>query len=86
VPDVIRSGWGEGDWANVWYAEYYFEPQPDMEHILWDFDTRGFEPGSTMYMSKMFIGTTCSPEPVTMVLLALGLPVGLLARRRRKAD
>jgi hypothetical protein len=82
----IQSGWGEGYWYDVWYGEYYFEPQPDMEHIHWVFDTTDFIPGSELYMQRVMVGTTCSPEPVTMALLALGLPVGLLARRRRKAE
>jgi hypothetical protein len=81
---VVRSGWGEGKWSNVWYAEYYFEPQPDFENITWTFNTDRFVPGSSIYVSKLYTGTACSPEPVTVALLALGLPVGLLARRRRK--
>jgi hypothetical protein len=81
--EVIQTGWVE----NTWYGEYYFAPQPDMEKINWTFITITDPPmEGNLYMSEMHFGTTCSPEPVTMVLLALGLPVGLLARRRRKED
>ncbi len=79
--EIIREGWD----GNVWYAEYYFEPQPDMEKVNWTFMTDSGDPmEGNLYMASMFFGTTCSPEPVTMVLLALGLPMGLLARRYRK--
>lgn len=83
---VIKSGWGTGDEFNVWYAEYYFEPQPDMENIAWSFNTLGLTGPDELRVGKVWTGTTCTPEPVTVVLLALGLPLGLLARRRRKED
>ena len=84
--EVTRAGWGEGAESNVWYAEFYFEPQPYWEQIGWTFDTSRFVPETSMYMSKVYSGTTCSPEPVTVALLALGLPAGLLIRRRRKGQ
>ena len=83
---LIRSGWGTGDEFNVWYAEYYFEPQPDAEGIMWSFNTLGLTGEGDLRVGKVWTGTTCTPEPVTVVLLALGLPLGLLVRRRRKED
>jgi hypothetical protein len=86
---VIRTGWGDPGAGedHLWYAEYYFEPQPDMESIAWEFDTLGLTgEGEDLFIRSVWVGTTCTPEPVTVVLLALGLPMGLLARRRRKED
>jgi hypothetical protein len=85
VAQEVRSGWERTkDNVPIWYAEYYFEPQVDFENIIWTFDTTRFVPESSLYVRRVYGGTTCSPEPVTMALLALGLPMGLLACRRRK--
>lgn len=80
TPDVDES-------MMVWYATYRIEPQPDMDKVTWHFFTNG-DPSTSikedLYMRYMNTGTTCTPEPVTVALLALGLPLGLLARRRKR--
>ena len=82
--ETLREGWDE----NTWYAEYRIEPQPDMEKITWTFNTdQGqFPLTGNLWMNEMYTGTMCTPEPFSAALLLLGLPLGVLARRRREKE
>ena len=78
--------WSDDGTMMVWNATYRMEPQPDMEKVTWHFFTNGAVPPSInedLHMRYLNTGTMCTPEPVTVVLLALGLPLGILARRRK---
>lgn len=78
--EILREGWD----GNIWYAEYKITPQPDFEKILFEINTDSGDPlDGDLWMSRLCTGTMCTPEPVTVVLLALGLPLGILARRRK---
>jgi len=83
-----QTYWSESEGMMVWYATYRIEPQPDMEKVTWHFFTNGTEQTppiitEDLHMRYLNTGTMCTPEPVTVVLLALGLPLGILARRRK---
>ena len=81
--EIVGQGWD--DTNHSWWVEYKITPQPAWEKIVWAFDTDGTTPPfhQDFHVTRMWTGTKCTPEPVTVVLLALGLPLGILARRRK---
>ncbi len=75
------------DETRTWCVTYRIEPQPDYEKIVWRFDTDHDDPfDADFHITKVCAGTTCTPEPVSAALLLLGLPLGVLARRRRTKE
>lgn len=89
--ESIRSGWDTKVEGGVTYAVYYEElkiiPQPNLDKIMWHFwptnpDADNDYAGD-IYMKRLSVGTTCTPEPSAFFLLMLGA-VPFAALRRRK--
>jgi hypothetical protein len=86
---TLGSGWKQltddsGKDYLVWWGRFYISPQTDLDKFEWQFTTNSLTPIDGFYVRRVTTGTNCTPEPVSMVLLALGLPLGLLARKRRR--
>lgn len=81
--EIVDQGWDDEN--HSWWIQYRIEPQPDWEKIVWWIDTDGTADRmqNDFHVTRAWTGTKCTPEPVTVVLLALGLPLGILARRRK---
>ncbi len=63
-------------------TDFFWLVTPNPGHSV--YQATAVTPGTTDVATGPVSGPT--PEPVTMALLAVGLPLGLLARRRRKED
>jgi len=83
-PNEIQDWIPKGDSLDTFWLVATNPPKKMVEAFVHDGSPVGSCTSSNTYVYGMISAPT--PEPITMALLALGLPLGALAVRRRKED